>query len=133
MKAKRKIAFSLVAIYLVSVIGLAMSLHFCGGKLAEVSFFKEKASCKICKNEAVAKHDDGCCHNAQIDIKVKDSHQSGIQTKIPDLIGFNLFFHPVVANILHQIFPIFLAKTENKAPPFTAQVSLHIFNCVFRN
>lgn len=110
-----------------------MSLHFCGGKLAEVSFFKEKASCKICKSEAMDKHDDGCCRNTQIDIKVKDSHQNGIQTKLPDLIGFNLIFHPIVADFLHQIFPIFLTKIENKAPPLVVRLSLHILNCVFRN
>ena len=47
MKLQRNIAMALSVFYLISVIGLAMNMHFCSGKLADVSF-KKHSGCGSC-------------------------------------------------------------------------------------
>ncbi|PWS32747.1 HYC_CC_PP family protein [Pedobacter paludis] len=134
MKLKQKIALSLAVFYTVSVMGLALSLHFCGGKLENVKIFSNEVSCKFCKDiPAEKKKDDGCCKNTQVTVKVKDSHQTEAQIQMPKLFSIQLFLHPPVLEFASNITPAFLSKIANKAPPLSARLPLHIFNCIFRN
>lgn len=134
MKLKQKIALSLAVLYAVSVIGFALSLHFCGGKLANVSAFNNEVSCKFCKEIPAEKlKKDNCCKNTQVTVKVKDSHQTEAQTQMPKLFSIELFFRTPVLEFLSNITPQFFNKITNKAPPLSTWLSLHIFNCIFRN
>lgn len=134
MKFKQKIALYLAALYVVSVMGLALSLHFCGGKLENVKLFSNVVSCKFCADIPSEKiKDDGCCKNTQVTVKVKDSHQTAAKVEMPKLFSVQLFLHPPVLDFLSNITPAFLNKISNKAPPLSSQVALHIFNCIFRN
>ncbi|MBO9676519.1 MAG: hypothetical protein J7577_23965 [Sphingobacteriaceae bacterium] len=133
MKLKQKIALSLAVFYAVSVMGLALSLHFCGGKLENVKLFSNESSCKFCKDIPAAKKDDGCCKNTKVTVKVKDSHQAGAQIQLPKLFSVQLFLHPPVLAFLTNITPKFFSNIPNKAPPLSTRVALHIFNCIFRN
>lgn len=134
MKLKQKIALSLAVFYAVSVMGLALSLHFCGDKLENVKLFSNEISCKFCKDiPAEKKKDDGCCKNTQVTVKVKDSHQIEAQTQMPKLFSIQLFLHPPVLEFLSNITPAFFNKITNKAPPLSLGVALHVFNCIFRN
>lgn len=134
MKLKQKIALSLAVFYAVSVMGLALSLHFCGGKLENVKLFSNEISCKFCADIPAEKiKDDGCCKNAQVTVKVKDSHQTEAQTQMPKLFSIQLFLHPPVLEYLSNITPAYFSKISNKAPPLSSGVALHVFNCIFRN
>jgi hypothetical protein len=133
MKLKQKLAIGLCTFYLLSVIGVALSIHFCGGKLAAVSVTSAQAACKYCKAEKQDKKDDGCCKNTKIEAKVKDSHQVESTFKLPKLFSFETLLHPKFADLLNQILPSYFSKVVNKSPPKSKGVALHIFNCVFRN
>jgi hypothetical protein len=133
MKLKQKIALYMAVFYAVSVMGLALSLHFCGGKLENVKLFSNEVSCKFCKDIPAEKKDDGCCKNTQVTVKVKDSHQTEAQIQVPKLFSIQLFLHLPVLEFLSDITPVFFSKIANKAPPLSSRVALHIFNCVFRN
>ncbi len=133
MKLKQKIAVGLATFYLISVIGVALSMHFCGGKLASVALFANKTSCKYCKQEPLAKKDDGCCKNTKIDVKVKDSHQTESSFKLPKLFSLDTYLHPRISNLIQYFFPKIVGNGTNKAPPKTSGVAIHVFNCVFRN
>lgn len=134
MKLKQKIALSLATLYVVSVMGLALSLHFCGGKLENVKLFNNELSCKFCKEIPAEKlKNDNCCKNTQVTVKVKDSHQAEAQIQMPKLFSIQLFTYPPVLEFLSNITPKFLSKISNKAPPLSTWLSLHIFNCIFRN
>ena len=133
MKLKQKIALSLAVFYAVSVMGLALSLHFCGGKLENVKLFSNEVSCKFCKDIPAEKKGDGCCKNTQVTVKVKDSHQTAAQVQMPKLFSIQLFLHPPVLEFLTNITPKFFSKISNKAPPLSSRIALHIFNCIFRN
>lgn len=133
MKLRQKIALSLAVFYAVSVMGLALSFHFCGGKLANVKLFSNEVSCKFCKEIPAEKKDDGCCKNTQLTVKVKDSHQIEAKTELPKLFSIQVFIHPPVIDFVKGILPQLFGKIENKAPPLSSRISLHIFNCIFRN
>ena len=133
MSLKQKLAISLCTFYLISVIGVALSLHFCGDKLAAVSATNATAACKYCKTESATKKDDNCCKNTKVDVKVKDNHQIESAIKLPKLFSIDVFLHPNVSRVLRQFLPIFFSKLENKAPPKSTSVALHVMNCVFRN
>ena len=133
MSLKQKLAISLCTFYLVSVIGVALSLHFCGGKLASVSVVSAKASCKYCKAESTAKKDDTCCKNTKVDVKVKDSHQAEASVKLPKIFSLESYLPTHIVEFLKPFFPKHLGGLENKAPPRTSGISLQILHCVFRN
>lgn len=132
MKLKQKIALGLCAFYLVSVIGVALSLHFCGGSLSAVHF-TEVPKCKMCKTKEKETASNKCCKNTAVDAKIKDSHESGSKVSIPKNYSIQLFLVPFLSEAIHFILPKLSSKIENKAPPFSARVSLYAYNCVFRN
>jgi len=133
MSLKQKLAISLCTFYLISVIGVALSLHFCGGKLASVAVYSSKAACKYCKAEPVDKKDDGCCKNTKVDVKVKDSHQAESSFKLPKLFGVDAILHPRVSQLFKEILPHLFNQSGYKDPPKATNVAIHIINCVFRN
>jgi hypothetical protein len=132
MKLKQKIALGLCAFYLISVIGVALSLHFCGGTLSSVHFTRtaQCKGCKAVKETAAAKK---CCKNTNVDAKIKDSHASGSGVNLPKNFSIPLFLFPTLSNILEKVLPKLFSKIENKAPPFSARFSLYAYNCIFRN
>jgi len=133
MKVRQKIALYLAMFYVVSVMGLALSLHFCGGKLENVELFSTEVSCKFCKDIPAEKKGDDCCKNTQVTVKVKDSHQSEAGVQMPKVYPIQLFVHPQILEFLTNIVPQFFNKIANKPPPISTWLSLHIFNCIFRN
>lgn len=133
MKLKQKLALSLCTFYLVSVIGVALSMHFCGGELASVSVFTDRAACKYCKEEPKDKKDDGCCKNTKVEVKVKDSHQTESSFKLPKLFSLEAYLPSRISELFKPFFPAFFSRMENKAPPRPAGVAIHVLNCVFRN
>ena len=132
MKMKQKIAMGLCVFYLVSVIGLAVSMHFCAGKLSSVRFI-DTAKCKACTKDSKIAKSHSCCKTTSVDVKIKESHQAGLKVKLPDNFSLQMFF----GEQLSEIFKIVLSKSirlsENKAPPLSSIISLYLFNCVFRN
>jgi hypothetical protein len=134
MKMRKKIAFGLCVFYLVSVIGIAMSLHFCGDELSSVKF-TEQAACNACHamdGKEMAKKDN-CCKNEKVEAKVTDQHQSSEKLNLPTNYSITLFLTPIIADFIHSLLPGFFSRIENKGPPFGSKISLHIINCIFRN
>jgi len=133
MSLKQKLAISLCAFYLVSVIGVALSLHFCSGKFASVSLASAKTSCKYCKTEPTSQKEDDCCKNTKVDVKVKDNHQVESVVKLPKLFSVEAYIPRAFHSIFWQFMPKVFSRLENKAPPKATGVALHVMNCVFRN
>lgn len=68
MILKRLLNISLLFFYLTAVIGINISLHYCGGSLASINLI-EKASCCCDDNETT---DDGCCKDDFKQFKIHD-------------------------------------------------------------
>ncbi len=133
MLLKQKFALGLCALYLVSVIGIAISMHFCGGRLASISFSAAKTGCTLCKTQPVNKKDDNCCKNTKVIAKVKDSHKSESSIKLPKLFSLTSILPAKISELFTPHFPQFFSVIKIKPPPKPSGVALHVFNCVFRN
>lgn len=132
MKLRQKIALGLCAFYLISVIGVALSLHFCGNNLSSVHF-TQTAKCKGCMAAEKKAASSKCCKNTEVDAKIRDSHQSGSAISLPKNFSIQLFFFPFLWETIENILPKLFSSIENKAPPFSARFSLYAYHCVFRN
>jgi len=132
MKLQQKIAMALCAFYLITVIGIAVNMHFCGGKLSAVKLI-EQARCGACKGENKVKKAHDCCKDTSVDVKVKDSHEAGLKVKLPQNFSLELFLGPALSQSIKGTFSRLFRKAENKAPPLSAVVALHLYHCVFRN
>lgn len=132
MKLRQKLTIALCAFYLMSIIGIALNMHFCGGKLSSVRF-AETAKCGACKKAEKMGKDSDCCKNKSIEAKVKDSHQAGMKVQLPQNFSILLFLKPIFADIFRDLLPVLFSKVENKPPPLSAVLSLHAYHCVFRN
>lgn len=132
MKARQKLTLGLCAFYLMSIIGIALNMHFCGGQLSAVRF-TETAKCGACKGAEKKKQNSGCCKDTSVEAKVKDSHEAGVKVAVPKDFSLELFLGPMMSDALHFLLPNLFSRTENKAPPLSSVLSLHAFNCVFRN
>ncbi|ESU19752.1 hypothetical protein FCR2A7T_16130 [Flavobacterium cauense R2A-7] len=82
MKINKHISFLLALLILVSNVGLAFNVHYCGGELAEISLdYKKSEPCveKKVEKEATCcasadKHDD-CCSNSKVTLKKSASDE----------------------------------------------------------
>ena len=132
MKLKQKFALGLCAFYLISVIGVALRLHFCGGTLSAVHF-NQTPKCKACITAEKTAKSDNCCKNTAVDAKIKDSHESGSKVNVPKKYSIELFLAPFLSDVFRIILPKFSSRINDDAPPLSARVSLYAYNCVFRN
>lgn len=132
MKLQQKIAMGLCAFYLITVIGIAVNMHFCGGKLSSVKLV-EQARCVACKDGNKMKKAHDCCEDKSVDVKVKDSHEAAFKVKLPQDYSLQLFFGPIVSKSISIAFQRIFSRIDNKAPPRSAVIALHLYHCVFRN
>jgi hypothetical protein len=81
---KKILTIILLFIYLVCVSGARINVHYCGGKIKDISFFQmnEKEGC--CGNKMKSKN---CCKDKFAVLKVKDIHKSAHGLKVQDVIS----------------------------------------------
>ncbi|MBE7179581.1 MAG: hypothetical protein INR69_24470 [Mucilaginibacter polytrichastri] len=125
---KRSFVLSMICLYVVATIGLAFNLHYCGGKIAKVSFIGSE---KNCEGKPVAKEASDCCKDQKVEYKVKADQKAANQVKSPDMPpAFAL-----VTNFFEEILPVFSATFEDafadRAPPDLPR-KLNILHCIFR-
>jgi len=132
MKLRQKLTIGLCAFYLMTIIGVALNMHFCGGRLADISF-TETVKCGKCKKAEKKGKDSDCCKNTSVEAKVKDSHTAGLKVSLAHDFGVELFLGPLFTGTCHYLSTGLFNHTLNKAPPLSARLSLHLFNCIFRN
>ena len=74
-----------ILLYLTTVQGFAIDLHYCGKTLESI---KINGTAKVCKDIAANKMK--CCKDKQVVVKVKDSHQAESSSIFVGLFGFEL-------------------------------------------
>jgi hypothetical protein len=132
MKLRQKSALALCVFYVLSVIGLAISLHFCCDNLSSISLAGNAKSTACVEGKKVAKTDH-CCKTTSLEVKVKDSHQAVSKVSLPENYSISLFLGPIISQFVSAIFPRTFSLIAGKAPPLSARQALYIINCVFRN
>ena len=132
MKIQQKIAAALCGFYLITVIGFAVNMHFCSGKLSAIKL-NESAKCSVCKSEKALAKKHNCCSTSSIKAKIKDSHEAGFKVKLPQDFSITLFLTQRFSFLAESVPTFSVANLWNKAPPLSSIFSLHLLNCVFRN
>lgn len=124
----KKITVAILAIiYLTVSSGVAMTIHYCMGKIASVDLMHPADKCGKCGMKTTG----GCCKDEFKIVKLSDSHK---------LISNDLNIYSPVAVIDNSksIFDsnIFSSRTQpgnrNHSPPRAPGISLNILYCVFR-
>lgn len=79
---KRLFVLPVLFLYLMSIAGIRLQAHYCHGTFSEYSFnpFYE-LSCG-CADEQTEMN---CCDEAQLLLKIQDSHSSTVAQQLPDL------------------------------------------------
>lgn len=125
---KRSIVFSLIGLYVVATIGIAFNLHYCGGKVSNISLV---LAAKNCEGQPVKKETSNCCKDQKVEYKVKADQKAPVETKAPTLSPtielqtiFIEHFLPILKSTVLDYF-------FDRGPP-NESVSLHLLYCLFR-
>jgi hypothetical protein len=128
MMLKRFSAIILTVLYLVTVTGFALNLHYCGKLLTAVNI---DAQVKGCNNLMAAKMK--CCKDKQLVVKIKDAHQTAATSVLAKLSGFEIAKLPF-ADISFYNPSVLTLTAFDRGPPDPPLNSTPVFmkNCTFR-
>lgn len=126
---KRSGAILLTMLYIVTVFGFALNLHYCGSTLASVKIDSPStSSCKTLSGRKLK-----CCKDTQIAVKIKDAHQAESPSFFAGLFAFELPKIPF-GDFLLSAQQALIEKLLDRGPPSTPSESIATFlkNCIFR-
>ncbi|GAA4329497.1 hypothetical protein GCM10023149_34220 [Mucilaginibacter gynuensis] len=121
----------LLLLYIATVPGFALNLHYCGKKIASVKIDLPAKKC----GPTEAKSKMKCCQDKQIDVKVKDVHQAEKSTSIfAKLFSFDMPALPFEDFILSSQKALSQKLFDRGPPPpdKAAKVPVFIKNCNLR-
>ena len=127
---KKSGAIVLTILYLVTAMGFAINLRYCGKVITAV---KINAPVKNCSNNMMSSRMK-CCTEKHIDIKIKDSHVGEFPSFLGKLFSFHVARLPF-ANVVFNIPVTSTQATIGRAPPdgpLADNVPVFIKNCTFR-
>ena len=123
---KRSAIIALMMLYVVTVSGFALNLHYCFDRLSSVKI-DAQASCGKSLQTSKMK----CCKDKHFEIKVNDTHQAGS----PTFWGkFFTFGFPVLSfvNPLFSPQDHFIQSLPERGPPRSPHVPIFLKNNIFR-
>jgi hypothetical protein len=126
---KRTRALILTMLYVSTVFGFALSLHFCADVLASVKIDAPAKSCKTLSGKKMK-----CCKDTQVTVKVKDAHQAEAPSFLKGLFVIELPWLAINNRGLAAQQSV-LEKQAERGPPSVAppgKVSVLVKNCTFR-
>jgi hypothetical protein len=127
---KRFMAMFLTKVYLITALGFALNLHFCGDALASVKITGAPKPCK--ESVVVAKK---CCNDKQLDVKVKDAHQAETPSIISKLLSFEMpkiAFGDFVLSAQKALLEKLSDEDPPAPPPPSGKTSQYIKNGILR-
>jgi hypothetical protein len=84
---KKSLLLLLTFVYLITVSGINIGMHYCGGKLRGVSFTKHHDENSCCSK----KMKKSCCKQKAITVKINDNHNAAADLKVPNIKSIELF------------------------------------------
>ena len=124
---KKAFALILAIVYLGSVVGATVHLHFCMDKLINWSMNDESSKCKNCGMEK----DGGCCKDENKFFKnnIDQSATGTIQLLPVPVIHADVPVHSINADHV----PILVNRScTSHAPPIISATDILVRNCTFR-
>jgi hypothetical protein len=125
---KKSGAIVLTVLYLITVTGFALNLHYCGKLLTAV---KIDAPAKGCNDPMAGKMK--CCKDKQLLVKVKDAHQTSPSSVLGKVFSFQLSHVPFMG-ITFNMPATTIATGFDRGPPdpLLGNTPIFIKNCTFR-
>lgn len=126
---KRYSAMFMAKVYLVTALGFALNLHFCGKVLAGVTIDQPVKAC------SVPMASKKCCKEKQVDVKIKDSHQAESPSLMMKLFGFEISkipFGDFVLSAQQTLLDKLNATPPPPPPPPSGKEAQYIKNCTLR-
>ncbi len=123
---KRSVIIVLAMLYLTTVSGFALNLHYCFNRLASVKVDAKANPCAKLQSSKMK-----CCKDQKIEIKVKDAHQNNSPLHwskfFPIALPVSAFviFTPAVQNLV-------VVNVTERGPPKAPGIPLFLKNCIFR-
>ena len=144
MKINKHISFVLALLILVSNVGLAFNVHYCGGELAEISLdYKKSEPCEVKKIEkqdtccgSTDEH-DSCCSNSKVDLKKSFSDEVIVKSFQLDLGVFTFVEGWKVPEVLFSLEETILKSDapsfycDSNAPPLYKLHCQYLFYDIF--
>lgn len=127
---KRATVILLLVSYLIPAIGITVSAHYCGGKLASVSL--ELLGTEKCKCGSKKMKKD-CCKTKTCTFKIKDEQQQTPQLAIDFSKSFSVH-HAIIQNETNSFFSSTVEAElyKHHSPPLLLKQPLYILNSIFR-
>lgn len=94
---KRLLAILLFFLYLIPVIGIQISAHYCGGELAALVIIPSDEHPCACGDSSGM--NDDCCHDVNLSFKIKDNHQKAMDK----VVSGKSYQFDVIANPTYYI------------------------------
>lgn len=124
---KRLVTITLMVLYLGTVSGFVLNLHYCFNRLSSI---KIDAPVKGCTN-GLETGKMKCCKDKHFEVKVKDAHQTASFA-----FSGKIFAHDVPAildsNPVLNFQSVLVNKASYRGPPDVTVVSIFLKNCTFR-
>lgn len=126
---KKIFSISLLFLYLVCVSGARINVHYCGGKIKEISFFQGYKKEGCCGNKMKSKK---CCNDKLAVLKINDLHKSVHDIKVP---GPNYQLTGLIIPVLTLNFSADVHSTDvysdNQDPPDLNSPYIYLSNGAF--
>ena len=120
---KRSVVIVLTVLYVVTVSGFALNLHYCFNRLASVKIDAPANTCvKGLKNGMMK-----CCKDKHIEVKVKDAHQNGSPSCWAKFLPSFTF-----ADLTFSLQSGTLLTFPDRGPPPSVNIPVYLRNCTFR-
>lgn len=125
---KKVTAILLLLLFLITNSGVAVSVHWCGGKLASIDFFEDgEHNCKCGKRPMKS----NCCKDKTVHLKASD------ELAKPDPFAFKIstpkfvFALPIQKVVLHSAQQLFAVFYFNQSLVFKPKIPIYLLDRVF--
>jgi len=138
MKIKKHISLLIAMLILVSNVGLAFNVHYCGGEIASVSLaYKSEMPCMETSDSessccAATEKKDSCCSNSKVDLKKNTTDNIIVKSFQLDLGSFTIVdnWKPVVDSEEEEVIvksDVASFYCDSNAPPLFKLYCQYIF------
>lgn len=119
----------LLFLYMIPAIGISITAHYCGGRLASVSIGISEDKC-TCGNKKMKRD---CCKTKTAFVKLCEVHKTNPQLHLPQFNEIqNHFFYPLNDFYIYQSESSTVYNYTFSHPPNYTEESIYLVNRVFR-
>ena len=119
-------------LYLSATFGATINMHFCMGKLVEISFFENhEDDCSKCGMEKDETAKNSCCKDESKEVKIDDDQKSTNIFLLNSMSTDSELPAQFYELQNHSFTSTQLATPKNHAPPPGKKVDIFLFNCSF--